>query len=368
MKPETLFDSLYKASFRNKPIDGWVNNAALRDALTKANRFVLTDDMSTMLGHLSIEAFIAPVYSDENRRFRQIEAFRTGARLPFETVWIEYSLRHCQRIVNSYMQGRQVSVEDLARRTVPAREGWLLQRHPQLENAVIAHIVSHSPDLADENGDDTWTFPVAYAWTTDMDTVLPWRSVPYDKRKEDLSLSAAAVGIHNYDTGRVSVVDAPLFDFKPQSRQQAGAVGSLIEEWTGVVRRMMAFLSTINDVPTVTTRVRPSRGFFAKGRIRPFLAHTTIHLTIPAKRYSTFAKKAVHMAHRRGGPVKGHWRDDFRRPYQTLCNHAYDADEGHRWCTLCNGRQIWIRDHVRGDAAEGFVTHDYAVNAGAPSP
>jgi hypothetical protein len=383
MKPETLFDILYKASFRNEPIRGWKNNALLREALLKSKRFVLTDEMSTMLGHLSIEAFLGAPLKNVERRRRQVETFRTGARLPHESIWIEYSLRHCQRVVRNALHyednvaaGPVVDVNvDEFLGEIPMREGWLIQRHPHIENAIIAHIVTHSPDAPDPTtGSVTWTFPVAYAWTTDNDTVLPWRPLELGVKQwpfDDVGhYSVLAFGIDGYVTDRVSIVNSPMLNYLDNCHTESSreTVAMLVGEWTGCVRRMTAFLSTINDLPIVMGSVRPDKGFFAKGKIRKYLAHQTIHLTVPAKRFSTVAKKAVAMAHRRAHDVRGHWRDDWRHPYQPLCDHAFEADADHRWCTVCNGRETWIRPHQRGDAALGFVTHDYAVNAGAPSP
>jgi hypothetical protein len=45
------------------------------------------------------------------------------------------------------------------------------------------------------------------------------------------------------------------------------------------------------------------------------------------------------VARRRAHQVRGHWRRDWRH----------------------EGQRIWIKEHQRGDASLGFVTHDYHV-------
>jgi hypothetical protein len=86
-----------------------------------------------------------------------------------------------------------------------------------------------------------------------------------------------------------------------------------------------------------------------------------VTLTVPVKLYTKVIRNALTIAHRRGGPVREHWRRDWRRPLSALCDHDWGADETHMFCTLCKGRKIWIHEHVRGDTSRGFVTHDYAV-------
>jgi hypothetical protein len=62
---------------------------------------------------------------------------------------------------------------------------------------------------------------------------------------------------------------------------------------------------------------------------------------------------------RRAHQVRGHWRDNWRRPLSKLCEHEFDAD---MVCTRCRGHKIWVSEHHRGDAGLGTVIHDYAVH------
>jgi hypothetical protein len=346
----TLADTLYRLSFRNQPNWGWTTNSMWRDALRRAKKFVLDDEMSTFLGELGTQAFLRPNMS-QKARFKTIEHLRMGARLPSEITWIEYNLRACQVRSNELM-GTPI-VDPLQ---MPEREGWLLVRHPGVETAFLAHVVSHDGQVDHGDGFDTWTFPVAMAWTADMDSVIPWRSIPFDTEKGAMP-SEVSTGLMGYKTDRAGFVFSPML-VTPNAPK---VVSNLMQEWSGVQRRMWALLSTINDIPVTATTVRQSKGFVAKGSYRKFMDHTTLTLTVPQKQYTKVIRKALAIAHRRGGSVREHWRLDWRRPLSVLCEHEWGADEKHMFCNLCKGRKIWVHEHTRGDVTRGYVTHDFTV-------
>jgi hypothetical protein len=357
----TLIDTLYRASFRNERNSGWTENAKWRDALRRAKKFVLDDEMSTFLGELGTQAFVNAEPTDEefasgkiaerkvNVRNRMIEHLRMGARLPGEVTWIEYNLRNCQKRSQELL-GRECDLSEM-----PAREGWLLMRHPTLPTAFRAHIVSHDPDIDHGDGFDTWTFPVALGWTADMETILPWQRIPFSG--ESNSPSEISTGLLGYKSERASFVFSDML----VTPNQPKAMADLLREWSGVQRRMWALLSTINDLPVEVTEVRASKGFIAKGAYRKFLDHKTLTLTVPQKLYRKTIRDALSLVHRRGGPVREHWRKDWRHPLSPLCDHIYGADEKHMFCEVCKGRKIWVDAHVRGDTSRGFVTHDFIV-------
>jgi hypothetical protein len=345
----TLIDILYRASFRNETIPGWTNNALWRDHIKRARKFVLDDAMSGFLGELGTAAFVGKTKRSAAVRFRMVEHLRMSARLPAEVTWIEYNLRACQKRSNELL-GRDFDLDQM-----PGREGWLLVRHPKIETAFLGHIVSHDPDIDHGDGFDMWTFPVALGWTADTDTVLPWPHLPSEEGKR--FASEYSTGITGYKTRQANYVKSPLIE----TPNNPGAISSLISEWAGVQRRMWALLATINDLPVQMTEVRAARGFVAKGSYRRFLDHKTVTLTVPVKTYRKVIRSALAAVHRRGGPVREHWRKDFRRPLSVLCEHEWGADEKHMFCVHCNGRKIWINEHVRGDTSRGFVTHDFVV-------
>lgn len=352
MKPVTLFDRVYKASFRNQEF-GWTSNAALRDALTRARRFVLSDEMSTFLGELGTQVFSGK--KSREHRCRVMDNIRVGARLPHDTVWVEYNLRKCQTRSNEIL-GRYYDPTQS-----PMTEGWLVMRHAHLPNAFLLHIITALPlGIEDEWGFDTWTFPCGYAWVADDETVVPWKPITSDE-PASFSHAELATGVIEYTSSRVAICRSPMVI--PQlPKGDTKYVDNLLAEWTGVARRCMAFFATINDLPVEMSSVRPAKGFVAKGRYRKYLTYNTINLNVPAKRFTTIARKALADMHRKAHPVRGHWRDDWRHPYSKLCEHEFTADENHRWCVNCKGRESWVHDHIRGHASEGFNLPEYRVH------
>src|SRR4249920_1830843 len=339
----TLFDTLYRSSFKNERVNGWSNNAQWRNAITNARRFVLDDSMSTFLGVLSTQAFTNKDLNLEVRS-RMIENLRVGARLPHSTIWCEYNLRNCQAKSQELLGHPYNPME------TPKYEGWLLQQHPHLETAFLAHIITHDHEVDHGDNNDTWTFPVALAWTSDQDTILPWK--PYPRVLESVRTdSELLTGLMGYKSNRSAYVQSDLV----ATPKNPKAIDYLLYEWCGVLRRIWAFLSTINDVPIQVTDVRQSKGFVARGQYRKFLDHKTLTINVPQKHYLKIARQSLAMAHRRGGPVRGHFRQDWRHLPSPLCDHEWlGVDEKHMACTICKGRKVWVADHVRGDSSKGF--------------
>jgi hypothetical protein len=320
----TLADQLYRASFSKYRNEGWTNNKVWQDALRNAKKFVIDDEMSTFMGELSTAAFMRDKLGAAGRH-KTIEHLRMAARLPGKITWIEYNLRNAQTRSNAILG------QPFDPMQTPAREGWLITQHHQIDTAFVAHIVSHDPDVDHGDGFDTWTFPVGIAWTSDMDTVLPWRPIPF--APEGNRPSEISTGLLGYQTDRAGFV-----------------------------------FSGINDLPVLVKEVKASRGFMGGRNYRKFLDHRTVTLTVPQAKYTKVIRSALAAAHRRGGPVRMHWRNDWRRPLSPLCDHDWDADEKHLFCRHCKGRKIWVDEHVRGDTSRGFVTHDYTVTHPVDKP
>ena len=347
-KPTTLIDTLYRVAHSKERVLGWTNNAVWKDMLRKAKRFVLDDKMSTFLGELGTQAFVREKLSAANKH-RAADHLRIGARLPSAVTWIEYNLRKCQARSNELL-GREINLEEM-----PEREGWLLMKHPTIETAFQAIIVSHDPSIDHGDGFDTWTFPIALGWTADSDTLPPWKPIQFDSASN--APSEISTGLLGYRTDKCGFFFHDMITTPNQPKQ----LSQLLREWSGVQRRMWAFLATLNDLPVEIGEVRASRGFMGGGQYRKFLDHKTLTINLPAKQHTKIIRNALAIAHRRGGPVREHWRQDWRRPLSVLCDHEWGADEKHRFCLHCKGRHIWVNEHVRGDTSKGFVLHDFVV-------
>jgi hypothetical protein len=224
-----------------------------------------------------------------------------------------------------------------------------------LPTAFRAHIVSHDAEVDHGDSFDTWTFPLAIGWTADTDTVLPWKPILFDHTSS--WPSEVATGLYGYQSDKSAYIMSDMV----VTPNHPKALAALLQEWSGVLRRIWALLATLNDLPVVMRDVKASRGFMGARQYRKFLDHKTITLTVPQPMYKKTIRNALAAAHRRGGSVRMHWRQDWRRPMSPLCDHDWDADEKHLFCKHCHGRKIWVDEHVRGDTSRGFVTHDYTV-------
>lgn len=347
----TLIDALYRASFSNRPVMGWRNNSAMRDALVNSRRFVLDDPMSEFLGELASAAFAYAPQLTKVRK-RMIEQLRIAARLPHQSVWIEYNLRKCIARSNAILE-LPYKPEDS-----PAREGWLIRQHPGIDTAFSLMLFSDSPGEQDEQGNGTWTFPIAYTWTVD-DQQPPWPSVFLQGETRDAEVASGLMG---YKTDSVTIAQPDLLiDVK---RFKPDVIRELVHEWTGTIRRVWALLATLNDIPVLQTDIQQARGFVAKGRYRKFLTHKSIKLNVPeGRQLRKIARQIVAIARRRGHHVRGHYRKDWVHPLSILCGeqHDFQPDGKHLVCQLCKGHKIWIREHIRGDTSQGFTIHDYEV-------
>jgi hypothetical protein len=343
MKSETLHDVIYRETFRSHTCAGWTSNADMRAALQDARRFVLDDNMSTFLGELATAAFVR---SGRQMAQRMVETLRVSARIPHRTTWFEYNLRKTQGRTSELL-GRHSDPWEL-----PKREGVLLWQHPTMDGAfqMITFLDTEGDWVIDRHGYRKYTFPVATGWTT-TEQCSPWPSLFHNKSKTD---SEIASGVAGYKTDTVTYCQSSLLTVPPQSE----ALKDLINEWSGLLRRIWALLATLNDIPALRTEVKQAKGFVARGRYRKFLEHTTITLNVPQKTYRKLARSLIAAAHRRAHQVRGHWRLDWRNPGNRICQHQWLADQV---CSRCHAHRLWISEHQRGDASIGFVTHDYSV-------
>jgi|KBSMisStaDraftv2_1062788.scaffolds.fasta_scaffold00048_67 hypothetical protein len=397
MKPATtLIDALYRTTFRPKTHPGWRSNTDMRHALESARRFVLDDRMSAFMAELSNESFIrAGVAGDPVPLCSRLaDSLRVSARLPHASIWIEYPLRPYQHrayeVRKGYFQPHSPPVDS----EIPAREGWLIQQHPGIETAHIMHLFTSGDAVTvTDDGMSMWTFPFTMAWMAD-DSPLPWRTIirgpkdgdngqrweePIGDPNNDISrrfghMSSILSGIPGYDRYNVGFVISPLImDPRHVHPDYDLHFRYLLTEWTGVLRRVWALLSTIDHLPILKGDVRLTKGFLARGRIRKYLSHHTITLNVPAKKDTRIlARQMIAIAHRKRHEVRAHWRDDWRNPPSKRCNpHIWqplDDNADLIRCDLCGGRQMHIHKHERGDAALGYVTHDYAVTHPTDQP
>jgi hypothetical protein len=357
--PDTLADLLYRATFsKDQPrIGGLVDPPRLRKRLMDARRYVLDDGMSAFLSDLASVAFYR--HHGSKMIVRMCEQIRISARLPHPAVWIEYNLQAALRRIKELRIEAGIDLDDYDPLAAPEREGWLIERHPGIETACRLQIFNWARGGYGDTGIELVAFPVAYAWTSD-DSPLPWRPLVSTASTLEASglrsSSELYTGVIGYHSDKIAVVTS---DASTSRGMKTEAAIDLIREWTGTMRRVWALLTTLTDIPVSRLDVRATRGFMGKRQYHKFLDHSVLTLRVPQRQTTVkLARSLIAAARRRAHSVSGHWRKDHRHRGSANCHHEWDVDGV---CQLCGGHRLWIREHVRGDASLGFVSHDYAV-------
>lgn len=355
-----LFDEVYRASFfkQGDPRNIiFVNREeVLRRHMRDARRFMLDDAMSSFLVDLSSAAFMQYTRRDlKGSKIvnRLVDQLRMQSRLPHALTWVEFNFTAASK--RAHELGFLPDPSELEnQRTL--RQGWLLNQHPTNETHFRCHVFEHMHEI-----DRLITVPFSFTWVTDDD--------PTNWKKPGLpdgytSLSEMCSGVVGYRNDRCSIGHPEYLEGGIDSwtdEAHRNLISDFMHTHSATLRRVWAFLATINDIPVRINSIVPAKGFMARGNYYRFLEHKTIHLDVLNKTdVRKLARDVVAIARRRAHQVRGHWRNDWRYPLALLCEHEFDA---HMTCKYCHGRQLWVHEHQRGDASMGFVTHDYEVHA-----
>lgn len=345
MKPTTLFDDVYRATF--SPVSarkiGFVDQPVqLRADLREARRFVLDDAMSAFLVDLSTAVFMGKL---DKIVLRMTEQMRVLARLPFHRTWIEHSSGATTR--RSVELGFNASgTPDPAAKADPAdlseelRQGWLLDQCADDDSLFRVHMFER--DWIDGKL-RLYAVPLAYAWRTDDRPGHP----SWSQKAGAIMQSELIVGVRGYQGPCGIVPNMYLNDphwMLGSATAQAQSAAGILKGYRAVLRRIWALLATINELPIGMRDITVAKGFIARGRYQQYLDYKTVVLNVPQNAdLRKIARSAVAHARMRAHQVRGHWRRDYRHP----------------------GQLIWVHEHQRGDASLGFVMHDYAVERGA---
>lgn len=346
----TLIDQLYAQTF-GKKVPAWRSHKLMRQALTRARRFVLNPDMASFLANITCAA------CDKRTRdlnFTAIHQMRAAARLPHEITWVEYDLLEYMKREDELITAPSFALPDGISHV---QEGWLLNNFDQ-DNQEFRMQLFHRLITVD-GAVEFRTFPFAPCWRTDNDKPHSEYKFRPNENNDDIDMLGVVLGGRGGGCRQVTVGPSelltPLTTGIPIRLNEHGIA-------TGVVRRLWAFLATINDIPVLTKTVRAAKGFTAKAQYHRFLEHKIISLHVPQEiDHRELARSIVAIAKRRAHMVRGHWRKDWRRPLAVLCEHEFKTVEGALQCERCQGRQLFVHEHQRGDASIGFVTHDYRV-------
>jgi hypothetical protein len=305
-----------------------------RTMLASARRFVLDADMSAFFAHLSTANFYKQKLSIFLRSFNTT---RLLARLPHSLTWIEYEVEPYEGVLkNHYGITRRDPIDP--NKDYPTKIGWLIRQHPTLETAFRLTMILAVAGRAR-------MVPFDLAWTVTDDPV-PWPCVASMSAQQAATCALGLVTEYDAET-EVTTFFAPdsylcvsVLPNEITDRYAGKDINNDAVNHCSELRKVITLLAAINDIPVGIKKVVPSHGFFAKGRYRSFLDHHVITLTLPKGRDpQKAARQIIAISRRRAHQVRGHWRRDWR----------------HEGC------RIWIKEHQRGDASLGFVTHDYRV-------
>lgn len=348
MKEPTLIDALlrqtFKPEFRAMDAKGW-----LRKHLLEARRFVLDDAMSAFMADLAYSSL--PKVRNAKRDQAVIDGMRTLARLPHRVTWVEFNMRARIR------RAHEAYGVDLQADNSPEKGGWLFIQHPEIETAFMAveclsHCLDTRPDQVDLGAplkEQASPHYIVWFWRTDdgdIKEAYPDSLIGHlgsNSLGEDVPIAAALVGVLSYNSQQVAIDIGPYISGKTENNLYKSAMDQWMKQSASDLRYAWSLLAAINDTPVTVEQVRPSKGFIARGQYRKFLEHNVIRLKVPGRiTLQTLAGRVMRASRRRAHQVRGHWRENYRKP----------------------GEKLWIKEHQRGDASLGFVTHDYSVERG----
>jgi hypothetical protein len=353
MKGETLADWILKESYRphtylkkfsqSRPIED------LRNVILTARKFVLDEQMSSFLADLSL----VPFKGAKERGPEIMNSLRHSAKLPYPKTWIEFDYHAFRkRSVELKAQGVNGPLGDVDE--CPSRIAILLEEHHEVKSAVRMVEFFDGKEKIPPT-----IMPFSHVWQT-TDEPLPWHAD-----------TDAGMFTHSI-VGFFSTQYGILYDnfIKHDLKQQIVCSSKtfythpLVVETSGIGRYMICLLAALDDVPVLQNDKVQSRGFLARGKYRKFMDYSVLRLNIPIKTNTQkLAKKLIVMARRRAHTVRGHWRNHEHSLSCQPSFHTWTASDvnNRSHCTTCGAKRTWIKQHQRGDALLGYVTHDYVV-------
>ena len=335
------------------------------------------------------------------------------ARLPFPKVWIELDFHERVRI------GNKLGIATELEPTAPERLGWLLQEDPSdplrwsattwvsVDDEKPAH-VPHKGELLSSMSMVTWLIDTANRAPPErignsngleksfLDGVIKVTDAAEDRHGDEAWRSFAHLG-WGYRAAETVGFDIPMSvdpmsqltiaptlkssintGWEPMS-YQIWKEGHATEEMRrlyvttamearGDVRLIATLLALINEVPIVETPTETKGSFSgAGGMIRKYLTNKTVTINIPSKKPLGQIRKIIARkikSHKARHEVRGHWRtiihknDHWRKVTQP------DGTIERVFIAKGQLERVWVSHHERGDAAYGFVKHDYQVEKG----
>jgi hypothetical protein len=282
--------------------------------------------------------------------FRKLEQMRISARLPFEITWVEYSrLPYRKR----YNELHGISPPPGPNDNV-IKEGWLLvDSFPIIQCFSFCFFPNEIMPL-----------PYSYLWSVD-DTIFK-TDYTDDVDHEGRTPAGRLLGLTNANYPFNEKVNIERSKFASFDVNDPSASWSFfLERWRGPLRRIWAFLATLDDIPVLRKEVTTSKGFISGHTHKPYLDHHTITLSVPQKEdFRKIARNVIAKVRRRAHPVRGHWREDFRnspkcpRNWINVRTCEYTTEQ---ICKKCGGHRIWVNDYETKGREVGIDFTDYTI-------
>ena len=148
-----------------------------------------------------------------------------------------------------------------------------------------------------------------------------------------------------------------------EERAREKALEIMLPAIAGEARVYVACLLFLYQKHRVTLTDRGYKRQISKGKLRTYMAHTTV--TIHLSQYLE-VKQDLTAAHKQSSPRRHEVRTHYKHRQMTAgCEHQWvrvEDAENEQWrCTACSGLRWLCRQHLRGDGAIGFVTKHYEV-------
>jgi hypothetical protein len=376
-----------------------------REALRRARRFVVDDDMVRLTCHLAHER-------------QKIGTWAVLARLPYDSIWLELDL-HVKVREFEAMSTLQNPFDPSQ---VSPRAGYLLQREPDSTRWIATEFVylNKEPESTWDGSDDAWSeaeiVPSPSVMVFDpegtsfrqvtgstilksptyslIDGAVPLRGqiVVGDKLVDTmLDPEFALVGIYEPDGElssdqvravppawaqfKVAAVPEPLWESHYSDPKKRGTfmklVSSDMQERAGVLRYLICLLGSMNDAPTTVRDVKGRKGERTVGAHRlKYFDHSVVKINVPkskaVKTVSRSLDKAATHAQRALHQVRGHYRViEYGNKLPYVCRHVpLIMEDGVGFCERCERMIRWIDDHQRGDARLGVTEPSYVVRRG----
>lgn len=378
-KLETLADMVHGWTYRvASPVkSNWLQSrfedAALdlRMALRRARRFTLDD------------AFVQEVVRRASTSPpEKMLAVSDLANLPFEKVFIEYdngTRIRAQKAAGTMRFESKIEDEDRG------LAGWLIERFKGSPGHWRATYFSFDDkhSFAQQN----WVVGAAeYVVNLDGQNPMP-PNITMTKSLAELTQGypwgyAVRVGEEDFafvaseELSRRGIGLPESRFFEPLMRygieQKSGfqdqvirLLGNALHEGRGDLRFLCSMLAMLNHVPTTYVH-RPAKGHY-RARLRnvPYLDNRVISIHCGRKRIVNVVdgamKDALGAHHKKRHSVRGFWRDVEYGRARGCAHEPIERDGDYCLCGKCGHLLRWIDHHERGDAALGWVTHDYEV-------